>query len=63
MNSFAENRKSNFKSKDIFEFENVRNRRQKFHVEIRKQQREERWSKRRYLDTPCDNEQDFDNVS
>ncbi|KAI8990056.1 armadillo-type protein [Pilobolus umbonatus] len=45
-------RKSNFKNKDVFGTDQVRNRRQKHTVELRKQKREENLSKRRNMNLP-----------
>lgn len=45
-------RKNNFKNKDAFGSDQVRERRQKHTVEIRKQKREENLSKRRNMNLP-----------
>lgn len=52
MDKAAAERKSNFKNKDTFGSDQVRNRRQKHTVEIRKQKREENLSKRRNMNIP-----------
>lgn len=48
----AADRKNTFKNKDAFGSDQVRNRRQKHTVEIRKQKREENLSKRRNMNIP-----------
>ncbi|KAG2230869.1 armadillo-type protein [Thamnidium elegans] len=48
----ADQRKNNFKNKDAFGSDQVRERRQKHTVEIRKQKREENLSKRRNMNLP-----------
>ncbi|KAI7906664.1 armadillo-type protein [Cokeromyces recurvatus] len=52
MDKSSAERKSNFKNKDAFGADQVRNRRQKHTVEIRKQKREENLSKRRNMHIP-----------
>lgn len=52
MDKSAAERKNNFKNKDAFGSDQVRNRRQKHTVEIRKQKREENLSKRRNMNIP-----------
>ncbi|OBZ86990.1 Importin subunit alpha-2 [Choanephora cucurbitarum] len=52
MDKSAAERKNNFKNKDTFGSDQVRNRRQKHTVEIRKQKREENLSKRRNMNLP-----------
>ncbi|KAI8372163.1 armadillo-type protein [Blakeslea trispora] len=52
MDKNAAERKNNFKNKDTFGSDQVRNRRQKHTVEIRKQKREENLSKRRNMNLP-----------
>jgi hypothetical protein len=60
----AAERKSNFKNKDAFGSDQVRNRRQKHTVEIRKQKREENLTKRRNMNLPSasmsDSEEDIE---
>lgn len=46
----ADQRKNKYKNKDAFQSDQVRSRRQKQTVEIRKQKREENLSKRRNMD-------------
>lgn len=48
----ADQRKNNFKNKDAFGVDSVRNRRQQHSVEIRKQKREENLTKRRNMNIP-----------
>lgn len=45
----ADQRRNKYKNKDAFQSEQVRNRRQKHTVELRKQKREENLSKRRNM--------------
>ncbi|KAI8638096.1 armadillo-type protein [Parasitella parasitica] len=52
MEKSAADRKNTFKNKDAFGTDQVRNRRQKHTVEIRKQKREENLSKRRNMNIP-----------
>jgi hypothetical protein len=52
MDKAADQRKNAFKNKDTFGTENIRNRRQKHTVEIRKQKREENLTKRRNMAVP-----------
>lgn len=56
----ADQRKSNFKNKDAFGSDQVRERRQKHTVEIRKQKREENLSKRRNMNLPSASMSDSD---
>ena len=49
----ADLRKNNFKNKDAFGADSVRNRRQQHSVEIRKQKREENLTKRRNMNIPA----------
>lgn len=53
-------RKNNFKNKDIFGADTVRNRRQQHSVEIRKQKREENLTKRRNMNIPTASMSDSD---
>lgn len=56
----ADQRKNNFKNKDAFGSDQVRERRQKHTVEIRKQKREENLSKRRNMNLPSASMSDSD---
>ena len=61
--SAADQRRNKYKNKDTFQAEQVRNRRQKQSVDIRKQKREENLSKRRNMygnATMTDSEDEID---
>ena len=60
----TDQRRNKYKNKDAFQSEQVRNRRQKHTVEIRKQKREENLSKRRnmYNNAPMSDSDDEINI-